>query len=275
MTGYWESIAIPILIDAIAVQGLFLVVSSGRLSIGHAAFFGIGAYAAAVISIQDYPSWLSIATGAVVAGLTGGVFALLAGRLTHWFFAVATLAFSMMLSGVVSNLEDLGGATGLYGVPLDVDLTVVAIVLCAVVALNIAIEHSPFGRCLRAVRSSELAAQALGINPGLIHFLAFALGCGIAGLAGGLWAHYLGVIKPSEFSLDRSLFFLVYLAIGGIDSWAGALLGVFILGALPEVLRFSQGYRLALFGLLLAVVMVLRPNGLIPRFRFKGRNRTA
>jgi branched-chain amino acid transport system permease protein len=127
------------------------------------------------------------------------------------------------------------------------------------------VDRSSFGRSLRAVRDSEIAAQAVGINPRYAHAGAFAIGTAIAGLAGGLWAHYLGVIKPVDMSLDRSLFFLIYLAVGGIEHWAGALLGTLTLGMLPEVLRFSREYRLAFFGLLLTGFMALRPSGFLSR----------
>jgi len=127
------------------------------------------------------------------------------------------------------------------------------------------IDRSSFGRSMRAVRDSEIAAEAVGINPAFAHIGSFVIGTSIAGLAGGLWAHYLGVIKPVDMSLDRSLFFLIYLAVGGMEHWAGALLGTFTLGLLPEVIRFSREYRLAFFGLLLAGFMVLRPSGLVSR----------
>lgn len=270
MNLYWSSIAVPVLIDTIAVLGLYLIVSGGRLSIGHAAFFGIGAYTTAVLCTQfGVSSWLSIAAAVAVTGAAGALFAAIAERLGHWFFAIATLAFAIMLAGMLSSLDSLGGATGLYGVPLDVDLRVVLCALAAVLALIIVIDRSAFGRALRAVRNSELAAQALGIDPAAAHVCAFALGSAIAGLAGALWAHYLGMVKPDDLSLDHSLFFLVYLAVGGIEFWGGALLGTLVLGFLPEVLRFSHEYRLAFFGLLLTTVMVLRPSGLLPRNAFK------
>ena len=265
MSGFYVSIAIPVLIDAIAVLGLYVIASSGRLSIGHAAFFGIGCYVSALLSKATLPFWASIVLGGAAAGAFGLAFALVAERLSHWFFAIATLAFSVMLSGIVSSVESLGGATGLYGIPIAVGLPAVVVALAAVLALVMWIDRSSFGRSLRAVRDSEFAAEAVGINPRYAHAGAFAIGTAIAGLAGGLWAHYLGVIKPVDMSLDRSLFFLIYLAVGGIEHWAGALLGTITLGVLPEALRFSREYRLAFFGLLLTSFMVLRPSGFVSR----------
>jgi branched-chain amino acid transport system permease protein len=117
---------------------------------------------------------------------------------------------------------------------------------------------------MRAVRDSEFAAQALAIQPARIRIRAFTLGVAIAGFAGSLYAHYLGLIKPGDLSLERSLLFLVYLSIGGIEFWGGALLGTLVLGLLPEVLRFTREYRLAMFGALLTLVMLIRPAGLLP-----------
>ncbi|MFM9887103.1 MAG: branched-chain amino acid ABC transporter permease [Burkholderiales bacterium] len=258
------SILVPVLIDAIAVLGLYIVAASGRMSAGHAAFFGIGGYTSGLISIHlALPPVLSVALGMIVAGLCGAIFAVVADRLSHWFFAITTLAFAVMVIGLVSGFDTLGGATGLYGVPLAVGLREVAFALILAIAFVVWLDSRRFGRVMRAVRDSELAAQALAINPTTVRVIAFALGTGLAGLAGGLWSHYLGLIKPSDMSLDRSLLFLIYLSIGGVDHWIGALFGTFLLDLLPEFIRFSRGYRFVLFGGLLALVMILRPSGLI------------
>lgn len=265
MSGYWSAVLTPVVIDAIAVLGLYVIANTGRLSIGQAAFFGLGGYASAIltVSIGLHPM-LSIPLAGIVSGLIGAVFALVARRLSHWFFAITTLAFSVMAIGLVSNSGLLGGATGFYGVPLAVDLPQALIFLVLVVALVAWIDSTAFGRSMRAVRDSDIAAEALGINPTVIRISAFAIGTALAGVAGGLWAHYLGLIRPHDMSLDHSLLILIFLAVGGIEFWAGALFGAFFLGLLPELLRFSNEYRLALFGGLLAFVMVLRPAGILP-----------
>jgi branched-chain amino acid transport system permease protein len=257
---------VPILIDAIAVLGLYVLANTGRLSVGHASFFGIGAYVSAVCSTKlALHPLIGITAGTAAAALVGFVFAVVADRLTHWFFAVTTLAFSVMVIGLVSGIDYLGAATGLYGIPLWIGLPEVLIALAATIALVVFVDGSPFGRAMRAVRDCEFAAQALAIRPARVRILAFALGTAIAGFAGGLYAHYLGLIKPGDLSLERSLLFLVYLSIGGIEFWGGAVLGTFVLGLLPEVLRFTREYRLAMFGALLTLVMLVRPAGLLPR----------
>ena len=263
LNGLWTFTAIPVVLDAIAVMGLYVIANTGRLSVGQAAFCGLGGYCSAILSVRlELPAALSIAIGTVFAGLIGVFFAVMADRLSHWFFAITTLAFSIMALGLISGMDGLGGANGLYGVPLSVGIVESVLCLLGVLVLIIAIDHSPFGRRMRAVRDSEHAAVALGINPMRVRVMAFAIGSAIAGLAGGLWCHYLGLVKPSDLSLDRSLLFLVYLSLGGMEFWGGALLASIGLGLLPEALRFSREYRMALFGGLLTLVMVLRPAGL-------------
>jgi branched-chain amino acid transport system permease protein len=266
MMDILSSILTPVLVNCIAVVGLYVIAASGRISAGHAAFFGIGGYASGVISkLVGLPPLISIVLGMFVAAAVGAAFALIADRLSHWFFAVATLAFAVMVLSLVATIDALGGATGLYGIPIAVGLPEVAAVLILAIGFAIWLDSTAFGRTMRAVRDSEPAARALAINPTLVRIIAYALGTGLAGVAGGLWAHYLGLIKPGDMSLDRSLLYLIYLSIGGIEHWLGALFGTFLLDLLPEFIRFSRGYRFVLFGALLALVMVLRPSGIIGR----------
>ena len=271
---------IPIFIDAIAVLGLYVISCSGRMSVGHAAFFGIGGYASGLVSIHlGAPAALSVCAGALLAGLAGALFGAIVDRLSHWFFATTTIAFTVMVSGLFSSMELFGGAVGLHGVPLVVNFPITLTCLVMAVALVVALDHSSLGRRIKAVRESELAAESIGINLFRTRVLALFIGTSLAGLAGGLWVHYLGLIKPGDIGLERSLLFLIYLAIGSTETWYGALLGTLVLGYMPEVLRFSHDYRLAFFGALLTVVMVLRPYGLLPagmkfgalRDRLRGR----
>jgi branched-chain amino acid transport system permease protein len=261
----WAFILTPILIDAIAVLGLYIIASSGRLSIGHATYLGIGGYTAAVLSRAGYPPVAAAIAGTIVATVVGLAFAIATDRLAHWFFAITTLAFSVMLLGIVANSETLGGATGLYRVPITVGFTEALIALVLALGLVISIELSSFGWRLRAIRENELAAQALAIDVRRDRVLAFGLGCGLAGFAGALWVHYIGVIKPGDMGLDRSLNYLIFLCVGGIEFWGGAVAGSVLLGLLPEFLRFSQDFRLCIFGGLLTVTMLVRPSGLLDR----------
>lgn len=260
------SILVPVLIDAIAVLGLYVIAASGRLSAGHAAFFGLGGYGSGMASIHlGLPVPLSLVAGVAFAALSGGIFALIADRLTHWFFAVATLAFASMVLGLVSGIDALGGATGLFQIPLWTGATQAIGGLVLTIVLVAWLDSTSLGRAMRAVRDSEVAAQALAIDPRRVRVAAYAIGTGIAGLAGGLWAHLVGIIRPTDMSLEHSLLYLVYLSVGGVDLWIGALFGTVLLSLVPEIVRFSGPYRLVAFGALLTTVMLVRPSGLITR----------
>ena len=161
MMDVLPSILTPVLINAIAVLGLYIIAASGRISAGHAAFFGIGGYASGLISIRlGLPPLVSMALGMIVAALCGAAFALVADRLSHWFFAVTTLAFAVMIISLVSSFDALGGATGLYGIPIATGLKEAALALILAVCFVIWLDSTSFGRAMRAVRDSEPAAQA-------------------------------------------------------------------------------------------------------------------
>lgn len=274
MMEVWPSILSPILIEMISVLGLYVIANSGRLSAGHAALFGIGGYVGGVSSvILALPPVLSLVLAVIGAAAVGAVFALVADRLSAWFFAITTLALNIMLISLAGTFDFLGGATGLYGIPLVFSFAEIVSIVLAAIAYVVWLDSTRFGREMRAVRDSPLAAQSLGIDPRRTRLIAFAIGSGMAGLGGALWGHYVGLFRPSDMSLDRSLLYLIYLSIGGQSVWLGPVVGTLLLGLLPEFLRFSNQYRLAVFGLLLTVVMVFRPAGLlVPR---SGRPRAA
>jgi branched-chain amino acid transport system permease protein len=253
-------------INTIVALGLYLQMATGQLSAGQAAFMGIGAYTSAVLSTRfgaAYP--LALATGALVSALIAGLFSALVLRLSHWFLAVATLAFGEALVVILLNIEPLGGALGFHGIPLlTTPLWVLGSLLLTVYIL-IRLEGSRFGYAFRAVNQDELAARALGLDVRRTRILAFSLGGLFAGLGGGLFAHLNGLVQPTDLGFSQSLPFLLFVAIGGTRSFWGTLVGSGLLGLLPEFLRFSTYDRYLLYGVLIIVVMILRPQGLISR----------
>lgn len=268
MIGYLGPVVTPIVIQLIAVLGLYVIVRSGRISVAQATFFGIGEYASGYLALHlPVPFAVAVAGGVVLSCVVGLLFATLAHALTHWFFAVASLSFAVVMTSVVSNIEALGGATGLYGFPVVTTLPIVVTVLIVVLALVILFDHSALGRRASCVRDDPELAASLGISATRVQIVAFGMGAAVAGVAGGLWAGYLGVARPDDLAFGQSLTLLVFLAVGGTRWWFGPVLGTLALGALPELLRFSSDLRFVLYGVLLAVVMVLRPSGLLPRVR--------
>lgn len=255
----------PILINAVAVLGLYIIVNSGRISAGHAVYVAVGSYVTALIIIEsDVSIWIAFLPAILISGMLGTFFALLAEQLEHWFFAVATLAFGIMLSGLVGNLDLFGGPLGLYGTRADVDLPIAVLALISAVLLVFLFDRSGWGRETRAVRDSPVAAEAIGINVYWVHVRAFAIGSALAGLAGALRMGYIGSVDPTAMSFHVSLLFLVFLTVGGSWRISGALGGALVLGFLPESLRAVGTYRLEFYGLLVIAVMIFRPAGFVP-----------
>lgn len=255
---------IPVLIDAIGVLGLYVIVNSGRISAGHAAFIGIGSYCAAALTTKAHLAVVpGIAAAIVVGALIGALFAAAVERLTHWFFAVSTIAFGFIVAGVLTNVSALGGAIGLSVATVYVTLPIALAVLGVAVVLVFVHDRTQWGRMSTAVRDDPIAARGLGINVSLVHVRAFAIGSGLAALSGALKTGYIGFVTPDDLSVSVSLLPLVYLTIGGGQRIAGALLGTLVLGLLPAVNSTFGEYRLEIYGALVVAVMVFRPNGVL------------
>lgn len=265
MSLYWQSVLTPICIDAVAVLGLYVIAMSGRLSAGHAVYVGVGAYTAGVLTEHVSADLaLSMACGFAITAVLGAVYSLIVEPLEDWFFAVSTLAFGLVVSAFVAKTDALGGALGIYGAVNEISLGFAVLVLACTVAAVAGLGYTRWGRRCRAVRDDPLAARSLGINVRLVHMYAFAIGCGIAGVAGALRFNYIGFVQPDDMSFENSLLLLVYLTIGGATVIAGPVFGTFALGLLPELLRPVGDYRLEVYGALVVIVMVFRPSGLVP-----------
>ena len=278
----------------IAVQGYMLIKGlAGLLHLGHAVFFGLGAYTAAILSRSVLPAGsylLSISAAALVGALGGLAIGAPALRAQGRYFMLVTFSVQLMFISIVSNLHGLtGGPDGLSRIPRPQigSWTVVSApaTLALVVALCLAsfvLSHliiiSPYGRLVRAVRDDELAAEALGKHPASIKLSVFTIGAAIAGFGGGVFAHYMRYVGPSQFSLDLVILFLVMLVLGGQFNLVGVMLGTFLVGLLIEGLRFlplphgSEAFlHQVVFGSLLVAVLFVRPEGLVrerfPRYR--------
>jgi branched-chain amino acid transport system permease protein len=263
-------------ISGVAVLGLQLIVGyTGQFSFGQGAFFGIGAYVAAILSVRyNVPCLVTLPLAAIGAGLAGLVVAPIL-RLSGHYLAIATLATGDIVFLLLNNLKSVtNGSYGIYGIPplelvgfeIESDqafFVVVSLVLVAVFFLLNRLIHSRFGRSLVAVRENELAAAACGINPARQKVLAFVIGSGCAGLAGGLYAHYVAYISPEAFDFTRSIELITMVVIGGLGSMPGGLIGAVVVVAMPEYLRFLADYRLVVYGLLLIIFMVGLPGGVV------------
>ncbi len=258
-----------IIINSILAISLNLISGyTGQLSLGHATFMGLGAYAATLFTLKlQTPFLVSIVLGAVVAAFFGFVIGVPTLRLRGDYLAIATLGFGEITKNVLLNLKITGGPMGLRGIPKVTNVYVAAAALILVIFSLGRIINSRVGKSFIAIREDELAAEAMGINTTRFKILAFIIGAFYAGLAGGLYAFLFRYINPKDFGFMRSIEILCMVVLGGMGNTYGAVLGATIITILPEFLRSVSPaiaqYRMVLYGLLLVIMMIVKPQGII------------
>jgi branched-chain amino acid transport system permease protein len=283
---YALSIIILVTIYMVLATSLNVVLGhGGLLSLCHAGFYAIGAYAAALTGIKFGWGFLPTAAAAiVVAASVAAVLAIPLLKLRGDYFILGSLGFQIIIIDIIYNSDWLtNGALGLSRIPrprlfgLEATTALEYAMLYGVVALiAIAVLHyfttSPFGSALNAVREDETAATALGKNVRSIRVRAFAISAGGAGLAGALYAHYVTYIDPTSFTFTESVYILSLVIVGGVATTRGPILGALLLVAVPELLRFvgfssdmDSNLRALLYGLLLIVFAYARPSGIAGR----------
>ncbi len=250
---------------------------SGIVSLGHAAFYGFGAYATAILSTRlGVPVWWSMIAATLLTGLFGAAFAWPVMRLRGHYISMGTLGLSGFIWMVMLNWIDLTrGPMGIRSIPapsiLGEELNgegfywLMLAILTASTLIVIALLDSPFGRALRAMRDDELGAQSVGIDSRTLKMKIFAISAAIAGGAGAFQAHYVSFISPDSFTPNVSIAILAMVVLGGLGSVPGAIFGGAVLAALPEVLRFAADYREAIYGAIMVLMVLYRPQGLLGR----------
>lgn len=261
---YITGILILVGINIILTSSLNLINGyTGQFSIGHAGFMAVGAYTSALISIYlGWPFLLALLVAAVFAAVVGVAIGLPTLRLRGDYLAIATLGFGEIVRVLILNLPFTGGPRGLPGIPPKTTFFWVEafVVLTLIVIRNI--KHSSHGRALVSIREDEVASEAMGIDTTKYKVLAFAIGAGFAGLAGGLFAHFQMFIDPKSFSFLKSIEILVMLVLGGMGSLTGSVVAATVLTVLPEALRGAAQYRMVVYSALLVLLMPIRPQGL-------------
>ncbi|MDO7786170.1 branched-chain amino acid ABC transporter permease [Desulforamulus aquiferis] len=265
LNDYYIQVLTMLGIYIIAALGLNLITGvTGQLSFGHAAFISIGAYTAAIFSLRlNMPFGVALIAGGLMAAFWGILLGYPTLRLTGDYLGIATLGFGEIVRVVFLNMSITGGALGMAGIPRTTTLTIVVILVALVVWAMYRIENSRFGRSLIAIREDEIAAEAMGVNITTSKITAFAIGSFLAGLSGGLYAHLLQYLNPSDFGFSKSFEFLTFIVLGGLGSIPGVILGTTILALAPEFLRFIADYRMMVYGLLMVIMMIVRPRGLL------------
>jgi branched-chain amino acid transport system permease protein len=231
-----------------------------------AAIAGVGSYTAAVLTTNfDWPFVPAVLVGGAGGMVTGALLALVTLKMRDFILKLTTLAFGEALAVVAYNIDYLGGANSFSGIALDTDLTTVMIGVALALYVAWRFDGSRLGFASRAVRDDPLAAAANGVSVRETRVVTFALGAAIVGMGGALQAHYVLVINPSDLGFFISLNYIIFLLFGGLYGMWGPVLAAIALTAAPELLRFTNEYRLIFYGLIIVLVVLLRPEGLITR----------
>ena len=283
---YHLDVVIGIGINIILAVSLNLVNGyTGQFSLGHAGFMAVGAYLSAAVSLFIAPDYLGADGGTAVrqGGLfiaalaAGGLGAAAAGllvgvpslRLKGDYLALVTLGFGEIIRVIFQNVEKLGGALGLNGIPPYTTIFWVLAFVAVAVFVVTCLVNSTYGRGFLATHDDEIASEAVGLNTSRYKIVAFVIGAFFAGIAGGLYGHFKLTITPTGFGFEKSIEIVVMVIMGGMGNTLGVILAAVLLTLLPELLRPVAEYRMIIYSLLLIVLMLVRPQGLF-NFKLKG-----
>jgi branched-chain amino acid transport system permease protein len=275
--GYLLNVLVFVGIHTILAVGLNLLLGyAGQISLGHAAFFGMGAYISGILTATyAVDPWLAM----IIAALSVGIMAFTVGfpilKLKGHYLAMATLGLGIIIYITFNEAVDLtGGPSGLSGIPnlaigqliFDNDLKNYYLIWAftlATMLLSINLANSRIGRSLRAIHDSEVAARVMGVNARLLKVQVFAMSAVISALAGSLYAHTMTFVSPTSFGFNFSVELVTMVIIGGLGSIYGSFLGAALLTMLPELLRAFQDYDIVIYGLLLILMTMFMPGGLV------------
>jgi len=277
-------------IYTILTLSLNLIVGyTGLAALGHIAFACIGAYASSLLALSlGISPWIGLIVGAFLASILGVIIGYPSLRLKGDYLALATLGLGIIVYSIAKNWVSLTrGPMGLPGIPrffffgYEISATWSFLILVSIfvfityfVIRNIT--NSPFGRVLKGIREDEIAVMAMGKNVNKYKLIVFVVGAFFAGIAGSLYAHYITFIDPSSFTVMESIAVLLMVVFGGMGSLGGSFVGALVLITFPELLRFlgmpssiAAPLRQMIYGLLLVVLMIWRPQGLLGKYRFR------
>ena len=274
---FYVDLATRMAINAIIVLGLNLLIGfAGQISLGHAGFIGIGAYATAVLPTHfNIHPLLAMALGALAASLLAAVVARPIFKLKGHYLAMATLGLGIIINIALRNEASLTGgpegmpvpSMGLMGYDITTDIQwywIVALLLSVSVWASLNLIDSPFGRALRALHGSEVAAQVVGVNIVRYKVSIFVISAMFASLMGSVTAHYIGFVTPNIADFFHSIELVTMVVIGGMASVYGSVVGAVLLTALPQALSSLEGWETVAFGAVLMGCMIFMPRGLVP-----------
>lgn len=266
--GYLQGILILISINIVAVCGVIILTGyTGLFSLGHAGFVSIGAYFSAVLC-KDFgvPFILAMVLGGLVAALSSVIvgYPTLRGKLKGDYFAIAMMGFAEAIRLLFSNIYPyFNGALGLSGIPKKITLGNALLFAAVVIFFTYQYVHSQHGRLALSIREQEVAAELIGVNVTKEKMKSLMISAFLCGVSGGMTAFYYTYMTPNTFSAEVSNNMLSAVVFGGMGSISGPVIASAILTAIPEVLRAVARWRLVIYGLLMVVVMLFRPEGLL------------
>jgi branched-chain amino acid transport system permease protein len=265
MSVYIEGVLALMGINILLALSVYAILTTDQLSLGNSGFMAIGAYTSAYLTVKTgVPLFPAVVIGALVASFIGLLIGFPALRLRGIYLVMATLGFGEMVRTFFLNFEPTGGASGFRG-PMGSSLLLIYGWVAVFVVFFWLLDRSRLGRSLDAVRDDPEVAGSMGLDVTLLKVWTFWLGAFIAGIAGGLYAHYMFYIESSNFNFLLSTMIVLYVILGGMETFWGAIAGAIIFSVLPEVLRFMKDWRLSLYAALLVTMMIVRPSGIITR----------
>lgn len=285
----------PYLLQVLCLAGINIILAvslnlingfTGQFSIGHAGFMAIGAYAAAYFTVtfgdkirsalgflpefgrESVVLLAALSIGALLASIAGFFVGVPSLRLRGDYLAIVTLGFGEIIRVFILNIDAVGGARGFSGIPKLSNFFWIYSFAALTILIVYRIVHSSFGRTLVAIREDEIAAEAMGVHTTRAKVISFVVSSALAGVAGGLFAHYLMYIHTNSFTFLKSFEIIIMIVIGGLGSISGSILGAVLFITLTEGLRQFAQYRMIVFSLLLIILMIVRPQGILGHREF-------
>jgi branched-chain amino acid transport system permease protein len=265
MSGYLSGVVAILCINLIFAYGIFVTAAAGQINLGGAGFQAIGAYATAWLVTQaGVPIWLTIPAATLITALVGFLISFPVLRTRGVYMVLATFAFGEVVAGFLLRSDTFGGAIGLV-VPEHIELWLLAAFALVVTIANFFLMATRLGLVMRAINDDEDATIVLGVNVRAVQVAAFTIGGGFAGLSGSLYALRFGFVEAQYFDALLSIYVLLFVLIGGTQTAWGPLAGSLFFTILPELFRVGGAWRYVIFGVLIVLMMVVRPEGIVTR----------
>lgn len=267
-TRHLQKMLVPICVYVILALSLNITVGFlGELTLGHAGFMSVGAYAGCLFSIATesaLPLFIRFPLAMLIGGMVAAAFGIIIGvpvlRLRGDYLAIVTLAFGEIIRSVIINLDFTGGASGLKGTPRDSTFFIAFVVVLITMVVTINLMNSKQGRAIMAIRDNRIAAEATGINLTRYKLMAFVVASFFAGVAGVLYGHNFSILTASTFGYNKSIEILVIVVLGGLGSIRGSIIAAVVIYVLPESLRFMSDYRMLIYSIVLIFMMLLNAS---------------